>query len=110
VRGKGASLAFALENDAALIRYEPPVLEFKPLRPIDLRELGKVVNEVTGQEWTIQTSDGPGAPSLYEQQQAAQEALLDTMRATPVVAAALEAFPGAQLIDPAQDQDWSERR
>jgi len=105
VRGKAPSLAFALENDVGLVRYAPPALEFKPFRPIDLRELGKIVDGVTGQQWSIALSDGPSAPSLYDQQQAAHQARMDALRATPVVAAALAAFPGAELIDPARAQD-----
>ncbi|HWJ69269.1 MAG TPA: DNA polymerase III subunit gamma/tau [Sphingobium sp.] len=105
VRREAASLAFALENDVGLVRYAPPVLEFKPFRPIDLRELGKIVDGVTGQSWAISLSEGPGAPSLYDQQQAALQAQMDALRATPVVAAALAAFPDAELIDPAQMQN-----
>jgi len=105
VRGKAPSLAFALENDVGLVRYAPPALEFKPFRPIDLRELGKIVDGVTGQQWSVALSDGPSAPSLYDQQQAAHQARMDALRATPVVMAALAAFPGAELIDPARAQD-----
>lgn len=105
VRGKAPSLAFALENDVGLVRYAPPELEFKPFRPIDLRELGKVVDGATGRQWSLALSDGPSAPSLYDQQQAAHQARMDALRETPVVAAALAAFPGAELIDPARAQD-----
>ena len=105
VRGRAPSLAFALENDVGLVRYAPPALEFKPFRPIDLRELGKVVDGATGRQWSIALSDGPSAPSLYDQQQAAHQARMDALRETPVVAAALAAFPGAELIDPARAQD-----
>lgn len=105
VRGKAPSLAFALENDVGLVRYAPPVLEFKPFRPIDLRELGKVVDGATGREWSVALSDSPSAPSLYDQQQAAHQARMEALRATPVVAAALAAFPDAELIDPARAQE-----
>jgi len=105
VRGRAPSLAFALENDVGLVRYAPPVLEFKPFRPIDLRELGKVVDGVTERQWSVTLSEGPSAPSLYDQQQAADQARMDALRETPVVAAALAAFPGAELIDPARAQD-----
>jgi len=63
------------------------------------------VDGVTGQSWAISLSEGPAAPSLYDQQQAALQAQMDALRATPVVAAALAAFPGAELLDPARAQD-----
>jgi len=110
VRTKYATLAYDLENDFRLVRYAPPALALKPSRPIDLRDLIKAVETVTGQRWEIELSEGPAEPSLHEQRQAAKQARDDAMRATPIVAAALEAFPGAQLVDPDQDQIWSERR
>ena len=82
----------------------------RPPGPIDLRDLTNVVNEVTGERWTIELSDEAGEASLFEQQQAARQAQDDAIRATPIVAAVIEAFPGATLVEPEQEQNWSERR
>ena len=110
VRAPSPSMAFALENDAGLVQYAPPRLVLKPLRPLDTDKLRRIVNEATGQHWTIELSDGPSAPSLHDQQEAARMAKRAALEASPVVAAALEAFPGARLIDPEHDKDWSESR
>ncbi|MBN8832579.1 MAG: DNA polymerase III subunit gamma/tau [Sphingomonadales bacterium] len=100
VRTKFATMAYDLENDHGLVRYEPPLLVLKPPRPIDLRQLTDAINKATGQLWTVELSDGPAEPTLYEQDQAARKAREDAMRATPIVAAALEAFPGATFVEP----------
>jgi len=100
VRSRAAGLAFALENDAGLVRYAPPELELKPFRPLDVRTIATLVNDLTGQSWTISLSDGPSDASLYDQQQAGAEARREEIRATPIVAAALAAFPGAALAEP----------
>jgi DNA polymerase-3 subunit gamma/tau len=56
---------------------------------------------VTGERWTIEEVPEGGAPSLLEQEQAKDAAAAAELRAHPLVEAALEAFPEAELLDEA---------
>jgi len=106
-------LGAELHDYVSLVRYAPPELEFRILQPLDAdfpRQVASALKDLTGAPWDVRSSNAQGAPSLREQQEAERQARLDDLARTPVVAAALEAFPGAQLIDPAQDKTWSERR
>ncbi|QLC24319.1 DNA polymerase III subunit gamma/tau [Parasphingopyxis algicola] len=91
-----------LERDARLVCYDPPRLVIRPTRPRDeefFRDLGRLLREETGQAWTIETSDEAGEPSLLEQEQAAASAEREAVLQSPMVKAAFEAFPDAELID-----------
>lgn len=91
-----------LERDVRLVRYEPPHLVIHPTKPRDeefFRALARLLREETGQVWTIEASDERGEPSLLEQEQAALHAERESVLQSPMVKAALEAFPDAELID-----------
>ncbi|HEX8214989.1 MAG TPA: DNA polymerase III subunit gamma/tau, partial [Allosphingosinicella sp.] len=51
----------------------------------------------TGQAWQVRASDEEAEPSLLEQEKAQAEALRQTVLESPVVKAAFEAFPDAEL-------------
>ncbi|KWV95694.1 DNA polymerase III subunit gamma/tau [Erythrobacter sp. AP23] len=54
----------------------------------------------TGKRWTVEeVAGGTGAPSLVEVQQAERDAAAAATRAHPLVKAAFDAFPDAELID-----------
>ncbi|MEX0342306.1 MAG: DNA polymerase III subunit gamma/tau [Erythrobacter sp.] len=54
----------------------------------------------TGKRWTVEEVEGgAGAPSLVEVQQAERDAAAAATRAHPLVKAAFDAFPDAELID-----------
>jgi DNA polymerase-3 subunit gamma/tau len=106
-------LGAEMHDYASLVRYAPPVLEFRILQPLDAdfpRQIAAALKDLTGEPWMVNSTDAPGEPSLREQQMAVRNARMAALSAEPVVAAALEAFPGSQLVDPDQDQIWSERR
>ncbi|AKH41915.1 DNA polymerase III subunit tau [Croceibacterium atlanticum] len=69
--------------------------------------------EVTGQRWQVERGEGEGAPSLREQEDAARQAEADRIRKSPLVEAALAAFPGAEFVEedeaPRGDRNWSRR-
>ncbi|MBC7985185.1 MAG: DNA polymerase III subunit gamma/tau [Sphingomonadaceae bacterium] len=95
-------LAHRLHDFVGLVRYEPPLLVIRPNRPQSnefVRDVAAALKRLTGETWRVETSDGEAAPSLYGQQQAAARAERDKVLAAPVVAAALEAFPEAELLD-----------
>ena len=91
-----------LERDVRLVRYDPPNLVVRPLKPRDeefFRDLARLLRKETGQVWTIDTSDEEGEPSLLDQEQAAASAEREAVLQSPMVKAAFEAFPDAELID-----------
>ncbi|SCW48884.1 DNA polymerase-3 subunit gamma/tau [Sphingobium faniae] len=106
-RGKG-QLAQELHDCVGLVRYAPPELDYKAassLAPDFTARLTPALREVTGVAWRVAQADGPAAPTRLEQEQrqAAEEraAILET----PVVKAAMEAFPDADLDD--RLEQWS---
>ncbi|MBB6190256.1 DNA polymerase-3 subunit gamma/tau [Sphingobium wenxiniae] len=97
--GKG-QLAQELHDCVGLVRYAPPELDYRatPALASDFAaRLTPALREITGAPWRVAQSDGPAAPTLLEQEQrkAAEERAV--ILETPVVKAALEAFPDAEL-------------
>jgi len=108
-----ALLAMELYDYVGLVRYEPPHLAFRILQPLNAdfpRKLAAALKDMTGDSWSVESTDEPGQPSLREQEQLAHETRLAALSATPVVAATLEAFPAARFMEPGEEQSWSERR
>ncbi len=92
-----------LRREFGVVRYAPPelVLHGKP-RAADrefLPALMTTLKALTGLVWDVRESDLPAEPTLAEQEQMAEEAARQAILADPLVAAALHAFPGAELID-----------
>jgi len=103
-RGK-AILAHQLRENYRLVDYGPPSLllqqtgnvrEIKDLEAF-IRTLRDATDAIFGQKWQVALSDGPAQPTLREQEQAAEAELKRQVLETPLVKAALEAFPGAEL-------------
>jgi DNA polymerase-3 subunit gamma/tau len=89
-----------LVHSVHLVRYAPPVIELRPQpeAPRDLASrLATMLQEVTGQRWTIALSTAPGEPTLAEQGLAADVARRGIAAEHPLVRAILEAFPGARI-------------
>jgi DNA polymerase-3 subunit gamma/tau len=96
-------LGAELHDCVSLVHYAPPALDIRLLQPLDAdftRQVAAALKDVTGEHWVVNSSDLSGEPSLREQQLAAAEARRGEIRATPIVAAALAAFPGAALAEP----------
>lgn len=76
----------------------------------DLRD---ALFKATGTRWQVERGVGEGAPTLREQAEAARQAEADRIRRHPLVEAAFEAFPDAELVeegDPTRgDRNWSKR-
>lgn len=95
-------LAQQLHDYCELVRYAPPELSIRPVRPLPAefaRDLAAALKAASGAAWTVVSGDGPAEPTLRAQEEAARAALRAEVLAAPVVAAAIEAFPGAELID-----------
>ena len=102
--GGKAHLAQQLHDFIGLIRYAPPELALKPLKTLagDLaRDLSAALKALTGAAWQVRLtdagSDEPAQPSLLEQEKAETERLRQEVLDSPLVQAAFEAFPDAEL-------------
>jgi DNA polymerase-3 subunit gamma/tau len=93
-------LAQQLHDQVGLVRYAPPQLVLKPMRPLGAdwsRELAAALKTVTGTSWDVALSDEPGEPSLLDQEKMAEERVRADVLADPNVRAVMDAFPGAEL-------------
>ncbi|HEX8238642.1 MAG TPA: DNA polymerase III subunit gamma/tau [Allosphingosinicella sp.] len=103
-RGK-ALLAHQLRENYRLVEYGPPSLllqqtgNVREVKDIDsfLRTLRDATDAIFGQKWQVALADGPAQPTLREQEQAAEAALKQKVLDSPLVKAAFEAFPEAEL-------------
>ncbi|MBY0520173.1 MAG: DNA polymerase III subunit gamma/tau, partial [Sphingomonas sp.] len=97
-----SGLAETLRLTARVVRFEPRAIALSSSKPTpaDLpRDLAESLKRITGQPWRVTIEDAPGAPTMREAQAAARAAELDRVKQAPIVKAALEAFPDAEIID-----------
>jgi DNA polymerase III subunit gamma/tau len=95
-------LALHLHDDVGLIDYAPPVLRLRPLKPLQgefTRDLVAALRNLTGVVWQVELSEGAAAPSLLEQEKASEAAARQAILDSPIVKAAFDAFPEAELIE-----------
>ncbi|HYI39811.1 MAG TPA: DNA polymerase III subunit gamma/tau [Allosphingosinicella sp.] len=106
IENKGrAILAHQLREQYRLVEYGPPNLllqqkgNVREIKDIDafLRTLRDATDAIFGQKWQVALSDRPAQQTIREQEEAAEAALKQQVLETPLVKAALEAFPGAEL-------------
>jgi DNA polymerase-3 subunit gamma/tau len=99
-QGGKAHLAQQLHDYVGLVRYAPPELVIRPAKPLAgdfLRELGAALKALTGTQWQVSASDGEAVASLLDQEKDAADRLRADVLETPIVKAAFEAFPDAEL-------------
>ncbi|HZF42825.1 MAG TPA: DNA polymerase III subunit gamma/tau [Sphingomonadaceae bacterium] len=93
--------ALLVHDHGRLFRLAPPDVVFA-LHPRmtdeALRNLTAALKDATGGAWRVATEEGEGAPTLREQEQAAEAGERYAVLASPIVRAALEAFPDAELL------------
>ena len=100
-------LAVRLAHGARIVSYAPPEIVFSGTRPIaadTLADAASALRAATGTAWKLSLLDAPGEPTLKEAADALAEAERQAVLASPLVKAALEAFPDAELID------WPKKR
>jgi DNA polymerase-3 subunit gamma/tau len=93
-------LAQQLHDQVGLVRYAPPELVLKPMRPLGPdwpRDLAMTLKTVTGAVWRVSLSDESGEPSLLDQEKIAQERVRADVLADPNVRAVMDAFPDSEL-------------
>ncbi|MBV9882545.1 MAG: DNA polymerase III subunit gamma/tau, partial [Sphingomonadaceae bacterium] len=98
--GGKAHLAQQLHDFVGLVRYAPPELDVRPVKPLAadfMRDLAVALKAVTGTVWQVRASDEPAASSLLDQEKDAAERLRQEVLDAPMVRAAFEAFPEAEL-------------
>jgi DNA polymerase-3 subunit gamma/tau len=103
-------LAQQLHDYCGLVRYAPPELALKPTKPLSgefVRDLGAALKALTGANWQIAVVDAESEPSLLEQERMAAERERQAVLETPLVRAAFEAFPGAELAGYTHDDQRS---
>jgi DNA polymerase-3 subunit gamma/tau len=93
-------VADELSDCVGLVRYSPPDIELRRLRPMPADfpdRLNKALRDGTGVSWTVHFSDEPAEPSLREQEQARETEARDAILSAPAVRAVMNAFPDAEL-------------
>jgi DNA polymerase-3 subunit gamma/tau len=93
-------LAQQLHDFAGLVRFAPPELVVRPAKPLPgdfARDLSAALKAATGTVWQVAVSDEAAEPTLLEQEKAQADRLRDDVLASPLVAAAFQAFPEAEL-------------
>ncbi|GAA0483774.1 DNA polymerase III subunit gamma/tau [Parasphingorhabdus litoris] len=99
--------------DMRIVSFSAPNIIYQSARPIasaDLRKIADALKENTGTAWTIEEGQGDAKPSISEQAQLDQEAATQAILDTPLVKAAFEAFPDAELLENETDQVAAESR
>ncbi|HEX8224192.1 MAG TPA: DNA polymerase III subunit gamma/tau [Allosphingosinicella sp.] len=113
-KGK-AILAHQLRENYRLVEYGPPSLllqqtgNVREVRDVEafVRTLRDATDTIFGQKWRVAMSDGPALPTLREQEQASEAELKRKVLESPLVKAAFEAFPEAELTGFSLDEQRS---
>ncbi|MCA1299918.1 DNA polymerase III subunit gamma/tau [Stappia indica] len=95
-------LKVEIERQMRLVRFEPGRIEIQPVPEADpdlAGRFGRKLGEWTGRRWIVSVSRTQGRPTLHEEREANQRQLLSDAKSEPAVAALLEAFPGAKVVD-----------
>jgi DNA polymerase-3 subunit gamma/tau len=93
-------LAQQLHDQVGLVRYAPPELTLKPMRPLGgdwPRDLASALKQATGATWQVSLSDEAGAHSLQDREKMAEERVRAEVLADPNVRAVIDAFPESEL-------------
>ncbi|WP_417612004.1 DNA polymerase III subunit gamma/tau [Parasphingorhabdus sp.] len=97
-----AVLESILIADMRIVSFQAPNIVYQTARPIaaaDIRKIAEALKQETGVEWHISEGPGQAQPSLAEQEQQARDAERQAILDAPLVKAAFEAFPDAQLLE-----------
>lgn len=89
-----------LKNNVHLVDYAPGKIEMRlnEKAPEDLpKRLGQLLKQWTNAQWDVIVSTQEGMPTLFEQSEAKREKLFSETAKSPLVAKALETFPGSSI-------------
>ncbi|MFC3265007.1 DNA polymerase III subunit gamma/tau, partial [Camelimonas abortus] len=96
------ALKVALERDVRLVRFEDGAIEFALAGGASrslAAQLGARLLEWTGRRWVVAISSQRGEDTIAEKRDAARRERHQDAASHPLVRAALEVFPGAQIVD-----------
>jgi DNA polymerase-3 subunit gamma/tau len=97
-----AILQSQLMNFVHLVKFEQGHLSLRLKEGAPHNLVGQISDKLsqwTGQRWVVSLSREAGEATLAELKQNRQQAVMNEVRAHPVVAEALKAFPGAKITD-----------
>ncbi|MEO0961539.1 MAG: DNA polymerase III subunit gamma/tau [Pseudomonadota bacterium] len=94
----------ALEHDVQLVNFAPGRIELAVLRGSGdiIQELSRKLSSWTDERWFVTQAKRdaePLQPTIGETKKNAREAQMQAIRQEPLVKAALEAFPGAEIVE-----------
>jgi DNA polymerase III subunit gamma/tau len=94
------NVAATLHDVVRVVSYAPPVLAYQLAGPVHqgfAADLNDALFRLTGARWEVAEAAGEALPTLYELEQAARAAEDNAILESPLVKAALEAFPEAEV-------------
>lgn len=100
-RGEMA-LASKLRQFASLVSFSPPEIVLFFTHDVGRECIAKLkpcLEQWTGKSWQITLSDTKGLPTLHEAEKTRKENVMNDAKTEPLVRQALEAFPGAEVIE-----------
>jgi DNA polymerase-3 subunit gamma/tau len=109
-RNKGL-IADEIEHFVRPIRYAPPELDFEPAKPMAQDQIDRIrlaIEEVTRGRWQMRAMSGDAQPTIIERREHAEQQARDALLGLPVMQAAMQAFPDAELLGADDTAKWSE--
>ena len=94
-------LESTLHDVMRVIDYAPPLLAYQlsgPVMPGFESQLRDALMQVTGQRWDVEERPGDAPPTLLEAERAFEAAAYQEILDSPLVKAAFEAFPDAEIL------------
>jgi DNA polymerase III subunit gamma/tau len=94
-------LVYELERHVRPVRFEPGRLEIalESEAATDLpQRLSQVLQGWTGKRWIVAVSQEKVAETVHEARQRSKAAVMDEVRADPLVRKVLDRFPGAEIV------------
>jgi DNA polymerase III subunit gamma/tau len=96
------NIEMTLRDVLRLVEYAPPLLAYQlagQVAPGFISELRDALLQVTGTRWELEEREGHALPSLLEAEQAVKDELNRILLESPLVKAALAAFPEAEIVE-----------
>lgn len=97
---RDARLLTDVERGLRLVSYAPGRIAFQPSEKAPralAADLSRRLQDWTGVRWIVSITQGAAAPTIAETRDAAAADMTAALRRHPLVAAALAAFPGAEI-------------
>lgn len=99
---KMGQIAMALTDRVKVVSYRPGAIEINPennrLPATFMMDMKQALKGWTGQDWLISLSNEVGGESLKKVQKKREDALKDEALEDPMVAALVETFPEAKIV------------